>query len=441
MFKPAVFAFLLGGIAVGCSELPSTTDPSLSVDAAIATGKSLHVSNTAELLAALASENPGGNIVLAPGEYQLTSTLSVPDGTTLTGSGAMAFDADSRLPSGFDPATRTVLKAAITLTGDVVELGDRTSLTGLVIEDASGRSGGSAVVVHSRSAGDHVSARLEDCEIINPNPPSNSPQSVGGRALVVLTRNRATITSEFAPETGASVTVRMSHCIIRSPRIAGIFVNNFSPRASTKIVLTENVIGGGVQLTGGTSRPDAVSGSASSMESRGNLYRADAGSSPLNGLQVYGAAGLPVPGLNVEPTTNNSVRLLSIDDRIEGFVSAIVARGASRPLASSSPISFNSAILELHGTKLNCIGADLNLAGAGSLVPGTWPDAGNVLSVLAQGVTGSGQRNNLYNNVAGPPTTAFGEANRLEMIGTLQAFTSTNVGIIPLPPEEFFTAF
>lgn len=194
-------------------------------------------------------------------------------------------------------------------------------------------------------------------------------------------------------------------------------------------------------MTGGTSRPDAVSGSSSSMESRGNLYRSDPGSTPLNGLQVYGAAGFPTPGLNVESITHNSVRLHSVDDRIEGFANAIVARGASRPLASSSEISSNSAILELYGTRLISTGADLNLAGAGSLVPGTWPDAANVLRVLAHGVTGSGHRNNFYGNVAGPPGTAFGEANRLEMIGTYQAFTSTNVGIIPLPPEAFFTAF
>lgn len=440
MLKPAVFTIILGGIAVGCTEIPSATDPSVSLGAAVATPHSVYVSNTAELLSAIASASPAANIVLAPGEYLLTSTLVVPDGTTLTGSGAMMLDPDTRLPSGFDPATRTVLKAAVTLTGDVVELGDRTRVTGLVIEDAIGRTGGSAVVVHSRRAGDIVRSTLEDCEIVNPNPPSSSLQSVGGRALVVLTRNRATVLSPFAPETDASVTVAMSHCIVRSPRIAGIFVNNFSPRARTKIVLTENVLGGGLQLTGGTSRPDAVYGSSATMNSRGNLYRADPGSSAINGLQIYGAAGLPVPGLPVESTTDNTVRLSSVDDRIEGFVNAIVARGASRPLASSAALSFNSAFVELHGTRLASLVGDLNLAGASSLVPGSWPDAANELRVLARGMTGSGPRNNFYGNVAGPPVTTFGEGNRLEMIGTLEAFMSANTGIVPLPPQEFFNS-
>lgn len=437
--KSAMVMFLVAGVAVGCSDRPSLTGP-------LPAHEPVLVSTTAELLAALSSPNPAGNILLAPGEYELSSTLNVPDGMTLTGSGRMTFDESSpdffdeaRLPSGFEPETRTVLKASRTLAGDVVVLGDRTKLTGLAIEDAVGRTGGSVVVVHSRRAGDQISSVLENCEIINPNPPSSSLQSVGGRALVLLTRNRETVTSEFAPEIGASVTVSMLHCIVRSPLIAGVFVNNFSPQASTKIVLTENVIGGGVQLTGGTSRPDAVSGSTASIESRGNLYRADSGSSPLIGLQVYGGAGLPVPGVNVEPVTHNSILLHSVDDRIEGFVNAVVARGSSRPLASSAPISFNSAIIELYGTTLMSVGVDLNLAGAGSLVPGNLSDAGNVLSVLAQGVTGSGQRNNFYGAVVGPAATSYGDGNRLEIIGTLQAFTRSNFGIMPPPPAGFFT--
>ncbi len=441
MWKPksAMVAFLVAGVAVGCSDRPSATGPLPSVNTELAARQSVLVSSTAELLAALSSPDPGGNIVLAAGEYELSSTLNVPDGITLTGHGTMTFDASSGLPSGFEPATRTVLKAARTLVGDVVVLGNQTRLIGLAIEDAAGRTGGSVVVVHSRRADDQIRSVLENCEIINPNPPSNSPQSVGGRALVLLTRNRETITSEFAPEIGASVTVIMSHCIVRSPRIAGVFVNNFSAHASTKLVLTESVIGGGVQLTGGTSRPDAVSGSTASIESRGNLYRADPGSSPVIGLQLYGGAGLPVPGVNVEPVTHNSIHFHSVDDRIEGFVNAIVARGSSRPLASSAPISFNVAIIALHGTKLLSVRGDLNLAGAGSLVAGTLSDAGNVLRVLARGVTGSGPRTNFYGDVAGPALTTFGDGNRLEIIGSLHAFTHSNSGIMPPPPAEFFT--
>jgi hypothetical protein len=440
MWKRAVSVLVVAGIAVGCSDNPSAISPSISENAASGSARSLTVSSTDELLAALSSINGGSNtIVLAPGEYELSNTLNVPDGTALVGSGRMIFDETSNLPAGFDPSTRTVLRAATTLVGDVVVLGDRTRLQGLTVEDAAGRTGGSVVIVHSRRAGDHVDADLENCEIINPNPPSGSLQSVGGRALVLLTRNRETVISPYAPETGASVTVNMSQSIIRSPLIAGIFVNNFSPEARTALVLTRNVIGGGMQLTGGTSRPDAVSGSSSSVDSRGNLYHADPGSSPINGLQLYGAAGLPAPGA-VEAVTNNSIRFSSMNDRIEGFVNAIVARGASRPLASTAPISFNSAVVELHKTSLSSSRADLNLAGAASLAAGSWPDAGNILRFLAEGTTGSGQRSNFYGPVAGPPSTTFGDGNRVEIIGSLQAFTKTNTDLLPPPPPEFFTS-
>jgi hypothetical protein len=69
---------------------------------------------------------------------------------------------------------------------------------------------------------------------------------------------------------------------------------------------------------------------------------------------------------------------------------------------------------------------------------GSWSDAGNLLRVSAERVTGSGQRNNFYGDVAGPPSTTFGAGNRLEIVGTLQAFFSSNSGILPLPPEGFF---
>ena len=429
-FKSAAATIGMALAVAACSD-DAPTHPSL-------TGLSVPVSSAAELQAALSVADGTRNIVLGAGEYELASTLVVPDGTTLTGAGTMAIDHSSHLPTGFEAGTGTVLKAASTLVGDVVVLGDGSALKRLTVQDALGRTGGSAVVVHSRHAGDHVRATLEDCEIVNPNPPSSSLQSVGGRALVLLTRNRETITSTYAPEVGASVIVDMTHCIIRSPLIAGVFVNNFSPEASTKLVVTENVLGGGVQVSGGTSRPDAVTGSSATLESRGNLYRPDPGASLRNGLQVYGGAGLPTPGIVASAVTSNTAILRSVDDRIEGFVNAIVARGGSRPLASTSEISSNSATVALHGATLSSIGGDLNLAGASSLVVGSWSDAGNLLRVSAERVTGSGQRNNFYGDVAGPPSTTFGAGNRLEIVGTLQAFFSSNSGILPLPPEGFF---
>ncbi len=85
MWKPksAMVTFLVAGVAVGCSDRPPATGPLTSVNAELAGRQSVLVSNTAELLAALSSPDPGGNIVLAPGEYELSSTLNVPDGLRL----------------------------------------------------------------------------------------------------------------------------------------------------------------------------------------------------------------------------------------------------------------------------------------------------------------------------------------------------------------------
>ncbi len=190
----------------------------------------------------------------------------------------------------------------------------------------------------------------------------------------------------------------MPHSLIRAPIGSGIFVINFAAQGNVSLALTENVVGGGMVLTGGASRPDAVTGANVTVMSRSNLYRADPGATPLSGWQVYGGAATPVPGFVPEATTGNTLRVHSVHDRIEGFTTAIVAAGASRPTPNPSAISFNSMSLELYGTQLSSIVADFFLAGSRSLIPGPYPDAGNVLRVLAQGVSGSGVRNNLYAN-------------------------------------------
>ncbi|MGI9044357.1 MAG: hypothetical protein ACR2GK_09590, partial [Gemmatimonadaceae bacterium] len=187
--------------------------------------------------------------------------------------------------------------------------------------------------------------------------------------------------------------------------------------------------------------PDAVTGANVTVMSRSNLYRADPGVTPLSGWQVYGGAGSPVPGAVTEAATGNTLRVHSVNDRIEGFTRAITAVGASRPTSNASPLSFNSASLELHGTQFSSVVADFFLVGSRSLVTGTYPDAGNALRVLARGVSGSGVRSNVYASTLGPAGTTLGADNSLEFIGSLQAFSHTNSSIEPPPPAEFFTAF
>ena len=131
---------------------------------------SIIVTTAAELEAALSPANAGARILVRAGEYDVSHALTVPDGATLAGEGVMGFD-ESGLPTGFEASGRTLLRATAALVGDVLTLGDGATVRGLVIEDVAGRLvAGNAVAVVSRAAGDFISARIEECEIINPNP-------------------------------------------------------------------------------------------------------------------------------------------------------------------------------------------------------------------------------------------------------------------------------
>src|SRR5262249_58087641 len=107
----------------------------------------------AELEAALTPANAGKQILVRAGTYDIANALTVPDRATLVGEGEMLYD-ESGLPSGMAASGRTVLRATADLAGDILTLGDGSSLRGLVIEDAAGRATGNPVVVVSRAAGD-----------------------------------------------------------------------------------------------------------------------------------------------------------------------------------------------------------------------------------------------------------------------------------------------
>src|SRR5215471_15430755 len=141
------------------------------------------VTTVAELQSALSPANAGARILVRAGAYDVSQTLTVPDRATLAGEGVMSFD-ESGLPTGFEPSGRTLLRATAALVGNVLTLGDGATVRGLVIQDVAGRPvAGNVVVVVSRAAGDFVSARIEECEIINPNPPLAQPQGPTGRGL------------------------------------------------------------------------------------------------------------------------------------------------------------------------------------------------------------------------------------------------------------------
>ena len=135
------------------------------------------------------------------------------------------------LPSGFRAGTRTTLRSAATLVGDIVNLGNGASLSRRTIEDLSGRLGGNLVVVSSRGPSDVVSATVDYCELVNPNGAGTAFNGPSGRGLVVITRNARQLNPP-APHAGAVVAVQMRGSIVRSSgNGTGIFAINFAPHA------------------------------------------------------------------------------------------------------------------------------------------------------------------------------------------------------------------
>lgn len=141
----------------------------------------------------------------------------------------------------------------------------------------------------------------------------------------------------------------------------------------------------------------------------------------------------------------------SIDDRIEGFATAVLATGSRRffPSPLAGPSTDNSIDLELLGTRIStpscgaAFVADFNMAGAWAADDGLFPGDGNRVRAVVRGVTGSGPRSNLYANSAGPsgslPPEIQGSDNRLEIVGSPEAFARTNQGIDPPPGAEHFS--
>ena len=393
------------------------------------------VTTTAELEAALTPANAGRRIRVRAGEYVISQALTVPDDAALVGEGEMEFDG-SGLPTGFEPAGRTVIRSTAALVGDMLTLGDGSSLRGLVIEDVVGRLTGNPVVVSSRDADDFVSAVLVECEIINPNPSGIVPAGPTGRGLVAITRNPNLGLDPPAHE-GAEVRVEMRRSIVRSPGDGGIgiFAINFASHAEIRLVLQRNVIGGGLNASGGVSRPDAVTGSSVRIESRRNLYRSDTAVPTPLGWSFFGGTAAPIPGLASAASTFNALQMDSHDDTIDAFATGLSAIGAVRSTAISESASSNRIDLNLHGLHMQTTATDLLLLGARTLVDGVSPGDDNTVRALIRKSTGSGPRANVYAD----SFMGVGVGNELEIVGTEKSFAKSNHAFDPIPPAEFFS--
>jgi hypothetical protein len=387
------------------------------------------VTTAAELQSALSPANAGARILVRAGVYDVSQALTVPDGAALVGEGVMSFD-ESGLPTGFEPAGRTLLRATAAVVGNVLTLGDGATVRGLAIQDVVGRLvPGSGVAVLSRAAGDFISARIEECEIINPNPPGTS------RGLVVMTQNP----DLEPPHEGAALRVQMTRSIVRSPAASvGIFAINFASHSEIRLDLESNVVGGGLGSAGGVGLPDAVTQAGVVIQSIHNLYRSDSLAPTGVGWQLFAGADAPLPLIVSQASTFNTLQMHSIDDTVSGFASGIVASGGRRINALSGTISSNRVELNLQGTLLQTTTADLRLSGATTAL-GVSTGDDNTAHVLLVQATGSGARANRYAHSSIPLTGSPGIGNRLEIVGNANAFDQTNQNFVPPPPAEFFT--
>jgi hypothetical protein len=399
--------------------------------------RSIVVTTAAELVAAL-SAGTGETIFVQRGTYLLDHAITVPDGTSLIGEGTMQYEGEG-LPTGFAPQGRTVIVATLGVTGHFVTLGDGASLQGLVIQDVvrPALTGGSVVVVSSRHPSDSVSAQLAECEIINPNPVTG-PGLDGpvGRGLLAMTRDRLQANDGVAHEQ-SRVSVHLTRSIIRSPGGGDSIISfNFASGSHVDLDLRQNVMGGRFGGNGGISRPDSTVGSTVSIQSNGNLYRADTATA-ATGWQLQGGGDAPmIAPLIAEETLNNRLWMHSVDDRIEGFGRAISVAGGVRMSASAGAVSWNALELILEGTRLASTTSDVSFNAARSAVLTMPVGDGNELRVTMRNVVGSGPRANLYSDA----TPNLGVGNRLIITGNLNAFSRTNEAILPMPGEQFFTA-
>jgi photosystem II stability/assembly factor-like uncharacterized protein len=429
---------LFGGVGGVGDLIVLDADNTLRVRHAIpaSNAATIAVTNAAELEAALVPANAGAQILVRAGEYEVANPLTVPDRAILAGEGVMTLD-ESKLPAGIAAAGMTRLRAATDLAGDIVTLGDGSVLRNLVIEDAAGRATGNPVAVVSRAPGDRISARILECEIVNPNPSGIVPAGPTGRGVVVVTRNPNGGQDPPAHE-GASLGLQMTRSIVRSPGTGyGVFAINFASHAKIDLDFERNAIGGGLDAAAGVGRPDAVTGSGIRIESRRNLYRSDSPEPSDNGWTLYGGADAPSPAFVSEASTFNALRMRSKDDSIEGFAAGIFAAGGLRFSDVTAPISSNSVEMTLEGTHLSTTIFDLALVGALSFVDAPTGDDNSVRVQMRQ-ASGSGPSANTYADSVTSSGGNLGSGNRLEITGSPTAFAQANEGIDPIPPAEFF---
>lgn len=393
-------------------------------------GQPLVVNSVPQLIEALQPGNEGRHIRIPRGDYAVDRPLVVPDGVTLEGDGVMVIGPDG-LPTGFEPGTESTLRVSGGFNGHVLTLGHGSVIRGLRLVDLANPAApplartGNVVFVGSRAPADTIAASILECEIVSPNRGGFTDDGPMGHGIAAITLNPGLGAPPAAHE-DAQVSVSVRRSIVRANTGAAVFATNFAARSRVVLRLDGNRLEGYLVATGGVSRPDAVTGSVTSVESRRNLY--SRAGFDRHGWLLLGASTSPhFLDATVPSASRNQLYLESVDDRIEGFRYGIQAAAARRLSAKSAPLDDNHVDLRLQGTRIVTPGegdADFVLQATLSETgqaggPGEFPAGDrNVLRLQMTGVTGSGSRRNVFADVVGPVQPAnFGTGNRLEIVG------------------------
>lgn len=421
------------------------------VDAPAAAEQPLVVRSFAQLVEALQPGNAGRHIRILRGDYAVDRPLVVPDGVTLEGEGVMVIGRDG-LPTGFEPGTETTLRASKGFGGHVLTLGHGSAIRGLRLLDLANPTApplartGNVVFVGSRAPGDTVAASIVGCEIVSPNRGGFTDDGPIGHGIAAVTINPGLGAPPAAHE-NAQVSVSVRRSIVRASTGAAVFANNFAAHSQVTLRLEDNRFEGYLVATGGVSRPDAVTGSVTSVESRGNVYTR-AGLDRHGWLLLGGSTSPHFLDATTLGASHNQLQLESTEDRIEGFRQGIQAAAARRLSAQSAPLEDNRVDLRVHGARIVTpdeeaadivLQATLSEAGqAGG--PAEFPAGDrNVLRLQMSGVTGSGPRRNVFADVVGPVKPAnFGTGNQLQVFGEAETFRRSNPSIEPPPDAQHF---
>jgi hypothetical protein len=411
----------------------------------------LVVRSAPQLRDALQPENAGRHIRVLRGDYTIDRSLAVPDGATLEGEGVMLTGPDG-LPGGFEPGTETTLRASGGFEGHLLTLGHGSAVKGLRLLQAVNppaqppARGGNVVFVGSRAPNDTIAASILECDIVSPGRGGFNDAGPIGHGIAAVTLNPALGAPPAAHE-NAQVSVSVRRSIVRAGTGAAVFANNFAARGKVTLRLEGNRFEGYLVAAAGVSRPDGVTGSVTSVESRRNLYTRS-GFDRHGWLLLGGSTSPHFPDAASPGASRNQLHLESTADRIEGFRYGIQAAAARRLGAQSAALSDNRLDLHLQGTKFvtqSDDAADLVLQAALSEIgqasgPGEFPAGDrNVLRLQMSGVTGSGQRRNVFADVVGPQQPANrGTGNRLEIAGEVATFRQANPAIEPPPDPRYF---